>query len=139
MLEYTRYPEADFTWFVLTGDTTINAWLRTVQRYGSIGMTRYELYDSRSRATPFSREEIEQILHQTIQEMPLRPSPGGKTATVVNETLKYGLVRRYDALAEREGITTETRPFYDMAEAVQWLGNSIATIPGLAPPALTVG
>jgi len=32
MLEYTRYPDYDFTWFVLTGDTTIEAWLQTVQR-----------------------------------------------------------------------------------------------------------
>lgn len=36
-------------------------------------MTRYELYDLRSRATPFSTEEIEQIVHQTIQDVPLRP------------------------------------------------------------------
>ena len=137
MLEYTRYPDDDFTWFVLTGETPIAAWLETVRRYGSEGMTRYELYDLRARATPFSTEEIEQIVRQTIQDVPLRP-PGGKTAIVVNETLKFGLARMYETFAELEGIATETRPFYDMAEAVQWLGDSIANIPGLASPANTL-
>ena len=137
MLAYTRYLEADFTWFVLTGEITIEAWLQTVLRYGSEGMTRYELYDLRYRATPFSTEEIEQIVHQTIQYMPLRP-PGAKTAIVVNETLKFGLVRMYETFAELEGVATETRPFYDLAEAVQWLGDSIANIPGLASPAYTL-
>jgi hypothetical protein len=137
MLEYTRYPDDDFTWFVLTGETPIAAWLETVRRYGSEGMTRYELYDLRSRATPFSTEEIEQIVHQTIQDMPLRP-PGGKTAIVVKETLKFGLVRMYETFAELEGIATETRPFYDMAEAAQWLGDSIANLPGLVSSAPTV-
>ena len=101
-------------------------------------MTRYELYDLRSQAKPFSTDEIEQIVHQSLHDGPLRP-PDGKTAIVVDASLKYGLVRMYEALAEREGITTETRPFYDMAEALQWHGKPIATIPGLAPPALTVG
>jgi len=101
-------------------------------------MTRYELYDLRSQAKPFSTDEIEQIVHQSLHDGPLRP-PDGKTAIVVDASLKYGLVRMYEALAEREGITTETRPFYDMAEALQWLGDPIATIPGLGPPALTVG
>jgi hypothetical protein len=45
----------------------------------------------------------------------------------------------YDALTELEGIATETRPFYDMAETLQWLGKPIAFIPGLASPSLTMG
>jgi hypothetical protein len=43
MPAYTRYPDDDFTWFVLTGDTTIEAWFQTVQQCGRQGMTRYEL------------------------------------------------------------------------------------------------
>lgn len=89
MLEYTRYPDDDFTWFVLKGDKTIEEWLQTVRRFVSEGMTRYELYDLRARVTPFTTDEIEQIVHQTIQDVPLRPS-NGKTAIVVDESLKYG-------------------------------------------------
>lgn len=40
MLEYTRYPDDDFTWLVSKGDTTIDEWLKTVQQYGREGMTR---------------------------------------------------------------------------------------------------
>jgi len=76
-------------------------------------------------------------VHQTIQVILLCPL-GGKTAIVVNETLKFGLVRMYETFAEREGIATETRPFYDLAEAAQWLGDSIANIPGLVSSAPTV-
>lgn len=43
MLAYTCYPDDDFTWLVLTGDTTIEAWFQTVQQCGRQGMTRYEL------------------------------------------------------------------------------------------------
>ena len=130
MLDYTRYPDDDFTWFVVKGDTTIDEWLQTVQQYGREGMTRYELYDLRARVTPFTTDEIEQILSQSMQDRLLRPS-NGKTAIVVDESLKYGLVRMYDALAELEGLLADTRPFYDMAEAIQWLGISTANIPEL--------
>lgn len=72
-----------------------------------------------------------------MQDRLLRPS-NGKTAIVVDESLKYGLVRMYDALAEMEGLAADTRPFFDMTKAVQWLGISIANISGLASPAPTI-
>ncbi len=43
MLDYTRFPDYDFTWFVLKGETLIDEWLETVRRYGAEGMTRYAL------------------------------------------------------------------------------------------------
>ncbi len=86
----------------------------------------------------FHKDEIEQVAHQFLQDGPLRP-PDGKTVIVVEASLKYGMVRMYDALTELEGIATETRPFYDMAETLQWLGKPIAFIPGLASPSLTMG
>ena len=132
MLAYTRYPDHDFTWFDLKGDIPIAKWLATIQQYSREGMTRFELYDLRARAAPFTTEEIRAIVDQTLQHGPLRPA-NSKTAIVVSETLKYGLVRMFESFAALEGITTETRPFYDLTEAVRWLGHRIEKIPGLLP------
>jgi hypothetical protein len=134
MLVYTRYPDYDFTWFVLKSDVPIAKWLATIQQYSREGMTRFELYDLRARDASFTTEEIQSIVQQTLQHGPLRPARA-KTAIVVNETLKFGLVRMYESFAALEGITTETRPFYDLTEAVGWLGKGIDQIPGLLPPA----
>ena len=41
---------------------------------------------------------------------------------VVNTTLKYGLVRMYEIQAELNEIVPDTHVFYDLQDAVEWLG-----------------
>ena len=56
MLVFTRYPELEFTWFVLNSDTPIDEWLATMEEYANQGLTKYELYDLRK-----ARIDVEQF------------------------------------------------------------------------------
>jgi hypothetical protein len=124
MISYTRYPERGFTLFVSTGDTTIDEWLDMVQQYGSDGMTRLELYDLRRHTNLYSNEDIERILNKTIADRHLRPAEV-KTAVLVNEDSQFGLVRMYELKAEVEGVDVPLQVYYDLAEALAWLGEDV--------------
>ena len=125
MLTYTRHPDLDFTHFVSTGDTTIENWLETVQRYGGEGMTTRELYDLRQHTNLFTNEEIGEIISLALKNKPLH-KPGRKTAIVVDSPSQFGLSRMYGLKSEVEGVLTRTKVFYTMGEAVAWLGNDVA-------------
>jgi hypothetical protein len=125
MLTYTRYPDLDFTYFVSEGETNIEEWLETVLRYGRDGMTTREIYDLRQQTNVYTNDEVGLILHQTKKDQALRP-PNGKTAVVVDKAIKYGLSRMYALHAEVEDVPSTTEVFYQLDEAVDWLGGDVA-------------
>ena len=125
MLTYTRHPDLDFTLFLSEGETTINNWLKVVQRYGKEGMTNRELYDLRKHTNLFSNEEIGKILKLAVKNKPLH-KPGRKTALVVDNSSKFGLSRMYQMKSEIKGVLTRTRVFYNLGEAIAWLGNDVS-------------
>ena len=125
MLTYTRHPDLDFTRFFSEGETTIENWLETVQRYGKEGMTTRALYDLRQQTNLFTNEEVGSILHQTVKDQGLRP-PNGKTAVLVDEAAKFGISRMYELQAELEGVSSNTQVFYSLDEALEWLGQDVA-------------
>jgi len=125
MLTYTKYPEFDFTLFVSKGATTIEDWLQTVNDYGIEGMTTRELYDLRRHKNLFSREEIGRILSLSAANQDLR-SRGVMTAILVDAAVKYGLSRMYEILAESIGIRIDIQVFYQMGEAITWIGDDVA-------------
>ena len=127
MLNYKRYPQQDFTLFTSMDETPIEQWLDIVKAYGEVGMTRLELYDLRNQSNAYSNEEIEKILIQTVEDRELRPNEA-KTAVVVNTTLKFGLVRMYEQMAALQDIKSETKVFYDIDKAVEWLGDQVKEI-----------
>ncbi|MBW1815472.1 MAG: hypothetical protein JRJ39_18135 [Deltaproteobacteria bacterium] len=126
MLAFTRYPELDFTWFVLKSDTSADEWLATLGEYANQGLTKYELYDLRK-----ARVDIEQFTTDDIHnivDIQLRP-PESKTAMLAKEDVVFGLSRMYDILANmEESITWETRVFYSLSDAVKWLGKDVQKI-----------
>lgn len=124
MLSYWRYPDLDFSLFVSKGETSIEAWLQTIRQYGTEGMTTRELYDLRPQTNLYSNEEISAILHQTMKDQALRP-PDGKTAILVDEAVKFGLARMYEMQAEVEGISSATQVFFNLDDALNWLGADV--------------
>jgi len=125
MLTYTIFPDYDFTLFVSQGDTQADEWIKTLISYGTKGITRYELFDLRQHTYLFSTQEVEKILNLTIRNTEHRPQET-KTAIVVDKAAMYGISRIYDILAEIEGIEgLVTEVFYDIGEAVEWLGEQI--------------
>jgi len=131
MLVFTRYPELEFTWFVLNSDTPIDEWLTTMEKYANQGLTKYELYDLRKAridVEQFTSDDIHAIVDAAGSSTHLRP-PEGKTAMLVNEEVVFGLNRMYDILANmEESITWETRVFYSLSDAVEWLGKDVEKI-----------
>jgi len=125
MLSYKRYPDFNFTHFVSEGETTIENWLETVRRYGRDGMTTRELYDLRQQTNIFTNDEIGLILKKTMRDQALRP-PTGRTAVIVDKAIKYGLSRMYGIQAEISGVSSKTEVFYQLDEAIEWLGEDIA-------------
>ena len=49
-----------------------------------------------------------------------------KTALVVDNGPQYGLSRMYQLQSEVEGVLTETQVFYQLDEAIEWLGDDVA-------------
>jgi len=122
MMTYTRHSENDFTLFVSKGDTTIDEWLDTVAQYNTKGISRLELYDLREHTNLFSNDEIEMILAHAVKNTNIRPK-GNRTAILVKGEAQYGLSRMYEGIAMVEGLlNNDTMAFYNMAEAVEWLG-----------------
>ena len=122
MMTYTRYAEHDFTLFVSTNGTTIDEWLDTIARYSTEGISKLELYDLREQANLFSNDEIERILAHAVNNTNIRPE-GNKTAILVSGKAQFGLSRMYEGIAIVEGLqNNETMAFYNIEEAVEWLG-----------------
>jgi hypothetical protein len=125
MLSYWRYPDLDLSLFVSKGETRIEEWLGTVRQYGTEGLTTRELYDLRQQTNLYTSKEITAILHQTMEDQTLRP-PGQKTAVVVDEAVKFGLSRMYAMQAEAQGASSVLQVFFDLDEALRWLGEDVA-------------
>lgn len=125
MLSFFRFPGLGFSLFVSRGETSIEAWLHTVRQYGQEGMTTRELYDLRPQTNLFSNEEIATILQQTVEDRQLRP-PNGTTAILVNEAVKYGLSRMFGMQAEVRGVSSVTQVFFELDDALNWLGDDVA-------------
>jgi hypothetical protein len=123
MMTYTRHSGHDFTLFVSIGDTSIDEWLDTIARYSAGGISRLELYDLREHTNLFSNDEIEMILAHAIKNTDIRPKEN-KTAIVVSGEAQFGLSRMYEGIATVEGLeNNETMAFYNVEEAVAWLGD----------------
>ena len=125
MLTFTRHPGFDFTHFVSEGATSIANWLETVQRYGDAGLTTRELYDLRQHTNLYTNEEIGEILNLAVKNKPLH-KPNRKTALLVDNTSQFGLSRMYELKSEVEGVLTRTRVFYELDDAIAWLGEDVA-------------
>ena len=125
MLYYTKHPDLDFTCFVSQGETTIENWLQTVSDYGAEGMTTRELYDLRGQTNLFSNDEIGEILGVALKNLGKHKN-NRKTAIVVDSVAQFGLSRMYELKSEVEGVPTKTRVFYQLDEAIEWLGDDVA-------------
>lgn len=125
MLSYTRYSDFDFTHFVSEGETSIENWLQTVHNYGRDGMTPRELYDLRGQTNLFANDEIEKILAIAVKNHAIHTS-NRKTALVVGDRAQFGLSRMYELKSEVEGVHTKTQVFYELDQAIEWLGNDVA-------------
>lgn len=125
MLYYTKHPDLDFTCFVSQGETTIGNWLQTVSDYAAEGMTTRELYDLRGQTNLFSNDEIGQILGVALKNREIHKN-NRKTALVVDNGPQFGLSRMYQLKSEVEGVLTKTQVFYQLDEAIEWLGDDVA-------------
>jgi hypothetical protein len=122
---YTKHPLIDFTYFVSRGETTIENWLQTVINYAAEGTTTRELYDLRGQTNLFSNDEIGEILGVALKNRDIHKN-NRKTALVVDNGPQYGLSRMYQLQSEVEGVLTETQVFYQLDEAIEWLGDDVA-------------
>lgn len=125
MLCYTKYPDLDFTRFVSKGETTIENWLLTVHNYGAEGLTTRELYDLRGQTNLFSNDEIGEILGVAMKNRATHKNKR-KTALVVDSVAQFGLSRMYELKSEIEGVPTKIRVFYQLDEAIDWLGDDVS-------------
>lgn len=125
MLSYTRHPNLDFTCFVSDGETTIENWLKTIREYGAERMTTRELYDLRSQSNLFSNDEVGQILEVALKNRAIHEG-NRKTAVVVDTISQFGLSRMYELKSEVEGVLTKTQVFYQLDDAIEWLGDDVA-------------
>ena len=125
MLSYTRYPDIDFTYFVSEGETTIENWLQTVRDYGTEGMTTRAIYDLRGQANLFSNDEIGEILEMALKNRAMHTNKR-KTAIVVGNLPQFGLSRMYELTSEVKGVLTKTQVFYQLDDAIEWLGGDVA-------------
>lgn len=125
MLFYTRYPDLDFTHFVSEGETTIENWLETIRNYGLAGMTTRELYDLRQHQNLFSNEEIGKILEVAVKNKAMHKNDR-RTAVVVENQPQFGLSRMYELKSQIEGVSTKTRVFYKLDQAIEWIGDDVA-------------
>ena len=125
MLSYTRHPNLDFTCFVSDGETTIENWLKTIHEYGAERMTTRELYDLRGQTNLFSNDEVGQILELALKNRAIHKG-NRKTAVVVDTISQFGLSRMYELKSEVEGVLTKTQVFYQLDDAIEWLGDDVA-------------
>jgi len=125
MLSYTRHPNLDFTCFVSDGETTIEEWLKTVRNYRSEGLTNRELYDIRLHQNLYSNEEIGQILEVAVNNRAMH-TKNRRTAIVVGNLPQFGLSRMYALKSEIEGVLTKAHVFYQVDDALEWLGDDVA-------------
>lgn len=118
----------DLTIFNARGSVTLKDWIAVLEEYQGQDMTKNRLYDFRGlggeRITP---EQIEQIAWRIMNAPTLIPR-GGKTAMVVAHQSDFGLTRVYQQHIDKETIGRETRTFWDMDEACQWLGVDVRLI-----------
>ena len=126
MLSYTRHPNLDFTCFVSDGETTIENWLKTIHEYGAGRMTTRELYDLRGQTNLFSNDEVGQILEIALKNQAIHEG-NRKTAVVVDTISQFGLSRMYELKSEVEGVLTKTQVFYQLDDAIEWLGDDVAS------------
>jgi len=126
MLSYTRHPNLDFTCFVSDGETTIENWLKTIHEYGAERMTTRELYDLRGQTNLFSNDEVGQILEIALKNQAIHEG-NRKTAVVVDTISQFGLSRMYELKSEVEGVLTKTQVFYQLDDAIEWLGDDVAS------------
>lgn len=125
MLSYTRHPNLDFTCFVSDGETTTENWLKTIHEYGAERMTTRELYDLRGQTNLFSNDEVGQILEIALKNRAIHEG-NRKTAVVVDTISQFGLSRMYELKSEVEGVLTKTQVFYQLDDAIEWLGDDVA-------------
>jgi len=125
MLSYTRHPNLDFTCFVSDGETTIENWLKTIHEYAAERMTTRELYDLRGQTNLFSNDEVGQILEIALKNRAIHEG-NRKTAVVVDTISQFGLSRMYELKSEVEGVLTKTQVFYQLDDAIEWLGDDVA-------------
>jgi hypothetical protein len=119
-LEFTQYPDQDFTLFVAGTRVTLEGWVATVMAYVESGTTRFELYDLRDVQEAFGADEVRRLVVLARKQKDLRP-PGSKTALCVGRAAHYGLSRIYSAMTEME-VPWTTRGFTSIDEAWTWLG-----------------
>jgi hypothetical protein len=125
MLSYTRYPDLDFTHFISEGETTIQNWLETAQRYALSGINTRELYDLRQQTNLFSVEEVGMIVNRSMMATRLHP-PNGRTAIVVDDTAKYSLAQIYALQAQNHEGLHDVQVFFALGEAIEWMGQDLA-------------
>jgi hypothetical protein len=125
MLTYTRHQDLDFAHFVSEGETTIENWLETAQRYAQKGINTRELYDLRQQTNLFSVEEVGMIINRSVMVTSLH-SPNGRTAIVVDDANKYSLAKIYELQAQNHEGLHDVQVFFALGEAIEWLGKDVA-------------
>ena len=110
----------------LSGSITVAEILRYYQDLASDRLLRpglTVLADSREvTAVPGFAEMSMVATAQARTPSEVRPT---RAAVVVSAAWLFGIIRQFGALAERGGI--RVMPFYDEAEAIQWLESGVGT------------
>lgn len=133
MLKYTRFPDCDFTLFVVEPETPITEWLSTLISYQESGETKYELYDTHKIKIIPKESDLEDIINHHHVNSSKRPA-GSKTAIVVRNLKEHFLVRMYSILAKTVGGGKwHTCALFSIEEAKAWLGIERPPLPDMCP------
>lgn len=121
MLRFQKYEKRDFTLITAEGAVSLDEWRQVLMSYDKARATRYELYDLRRFSNTFSVEDMFFLADLGTMTQNARPK-GGKTALLVSQREAQGLSKIYDILARARAATWETKAFFSLDEAEEWLG-----------------
>ena len=123
-VNFTKNDSNDLAIIDIVGNVTLEEILNAVKQYETSGLSKFEIYNFQNYTGPhLGFEELRNVSTIILNIANIRPQ-GSKTVLLWSESdpVGFGISRQVISLLEVKKVHFEMNVFYNMNEALAWLG-----------------